>query len=146
MKIYLASPFFNPEQLEREERIKNKLRELGYEVFAPYEHGKLDVDAADELRNKIYLENVFNIEDSDILFAITDGKDIGTIWESGFACGLNRNREKKIKIVYYAETLGNNPFNVMLAKSANVVLTKYDMLDELPVLLENGKKYEGGIQ
>ena len=30
LKVYFASPWFNPEQAEREERVKNRLRELGF--------------------------------------------------------------------------------------------------------------------
>ena len=152
-KVYLASPFFNEEQLEREERIKNKLRQLGYEVYAPLEHGKLEPNATEEDRNKIFEDNVANIMDADIVFAITDGKDIGTIWEAGFACGMNttereRTRElyDKAKVVYYAETLGDRPFNVMLAKSADVVITKFEELDNLEIYLETKKGYNGTIQ
>ena len=110
LKVYLASPFFNDEQLEREERIKNKLRELGFDVFAPYERGKLNPDASNDERDRIFYENIVAIENCDIIFAITDGKDIGTIWEAGFACGLNRRRgggseKSRIKIVYYYSPL-----------------------------------------
>ena len=36
--------------------------------------------------------NLKNIDDCDILFGVTDGKDMGTIWECGYANGLNRIR------------------------------------------------------
>ena len=52
--------------------------------------------------------------------AITDEKDIGTIWEAGYAYGIGK------EIVYYAETLGDNPFNVMLGKSGIGIFTKYN--------------------
>ena len=36
-KIYFASPWFTPEQEEREERLKAKLRSLGFDVHSPKE-------------------------------------------------------------------------------------------------------------
>ena len=56
--------------------------------------------------------------------AITDEKDIGTIWEAGYAYGIGK------EIVYYAETLGNNPFNVMLGKSGIGIFTNHNDLIE----------------
>ena len=41
---------------------------------------------------------------------------MGTIWEAGYAFGINK------PIIYFAETLGNNQFNLMLAQSGNMVL------------------------
>lgn len=38
-KVYFASPFFNEEQVEREERLKAKLRSLGFFCMEP--KGKL---------------------------------------------------------------------------------------------------------
>ena len=38
MKVYFASPWFNPDQAEREERVKGRLRELGFNVWSPKEN------------------------------------------------------------------------------------------------------------
>ena len=38
MKIYLASPFFNDEELKYYNRAVEKLRLSGYDVFVPQEH------------------------------------------------------------------------------------------------------------
>ena len=51
--------------------------------------------------------------------AITDEKDIGTIWEAGYAYGIGK------EVVYYAETLGNNPFNIMLSESGVGIFKDY---------------------
>ena len=120
--FYLASPFFNDNQIQREEAVKNALRNEGYTVYSPRENGVLTPDATDEVRTKIFKENCEAIQKSHRILAITDEKDIGTIWEAGYAYGIGK------EIVYYAETLGNNPFNVMLGKSGIGIFTKYSDL------------------
>lgn len=109
--FYFASPFFNEEQVEREERLKAKLRSLGYVIYSPKEASNLKADASIKDREKTFKENLKAIKKSRAVFAITDGKDVGTIWEAGYAYG------KKIPIIYFAETLGDKPFNLMLAQS-----------------------------
>ena len=95
----------------------------------------------------VFAENVKEITSCDIFFGITDYKDMGTIWECGCVCGINYQTGYQRKIVYYAETLPEGaPFNVMLQKSADVVITKFEDLDNLPKYLETGKKYEGQVQ
>lgn len=146
-KVYYANGWFNPKADEEERRVCNKLKELGFDVFSPREFFVLKPDASEEDRNRIFAENVKHIKDCDIFFGVTDYKDMGTIWECGCASGLNLLDNKKRKVVYYAETLPEGaPFNVMLSKSADVVITKFDDLVNLPTYLETGKKYEGQVQ
>lgn len=122
--FYLASPFFKDSQIQREKAVKNALRYEGYTVYSPRENGILTPDATDEVRTKIFKENCEAIQKSHRILAITDEKDIGTIWEAGYAYGLGK------EVVYYAETLGDNPFNVMLGKSGIGIFTKYNDLIE----------------
>ena len=122
--FYLASPFFKDTQIQREEAVKNALRNEGYTVYSPRENGVLTPDATDEVRTKIFKENCEAIQKSHRILAITDEKDIGTIWEAGYAYGIGK------EVVYYAETLGDNPFNVMLGKSGIGIFTKYNDLVE----------------
>ena len=120
--FYLASPFFKDTQIQREEAVKNALRNEGYTVYSPRENGVLTPDATDEVRTKIFKENCEAIQKSCRILAITDEKDIGTIWEAGYAYGIGK------EVVYYAETLGDNPFNVMLGKSGIGIFTNYNDL------------------
>ena len=117
--FYLASPFFNDEQIKREESIKKTLRGYGYKVYAPREHGIVGSLASQEAVTSTFNSNVEAIDNSRMVLAITDGKDMGTIWEAGYAYGNN------IPIVYYAETLGNNPFNIMLSESGVGIFKDY---------------------
>lgn len=150
MKVYFASPWFNEEQAEREARVKGKLRELGFNVWSPKDSCVCSPISDEELRKKVFGDNVKNIVDCDILFAITDGKDMGTIWEAGFANGLNyQDKTKKRKIIYYCETLGpKGQFNLMLAQSGDIVITKFEDLEKLPKMIEEGesKKYAGIVE
>lgn len=146
MKVYFASPWFNHEQAEREDRVKSKLRELGFNVWSPKDNCVCSPIADEVMRMKVFNDNCNNIVDSDIVFAITDGKDMGTIWEAGFAYGLSRCLETfdhaPITIVYYCETLGpNGQFNLMLAQSGDIVITKFEDLDKLPDLIREGKGF-----
>lgn len=140
--FYLASPFFNEQQIEREEYVKKVLRNFGYSVYSPRENGILTPDATDEVRTKVFNDNCEAIHKSDKVLAITDGKDIGTIWEAGYAYGIGK------KVVYYAETLGDNPFNVMLGKSGiGVALSRCELMDMCRKNdFENNNAQEGNVQ
>ena len=136
--FYLASPFFKDSQIKREESVKNALRNEGYTVYSPRENGVLTPDATDEVRTKIFKENCEAIQKSHRILAITDEKDIGTIWEAGYAYGIGK------EVVYYAETLGNNPFNVMLGKSGIGIFTKYnDLIEAASSNMFNNKNEKG---
>ncbi len=146
--IYFASPWFNPEQEEREERLKAKLREIGFEVWSPKESCICPPNASTEIKKQTFDDNCANIFSTDIVFAVTDGKDMGTIWEAGYANGLNVGftDDAKIKIVYYCETLNGGQFNLMLAQSGDVVITDFKDLDNLEKLLKEGQAYVGSIE
>ena len=141
--FYFASPFFNDEQIERETRLICHLRDMGYSVFSPRENCYLPPTSSQEEREKVFKDNCDAIRQSKAVFAITDGKDIGTIWEAGFACGI------KVPVVYYAETLGNNQFNLMLAQSGVDVFTSQDEVtkESLSSALKGQvRKYRGDIE
>lgn len=135
--FYLASPFFNEEQIERVNFVNSKLRELGFKVWSPSHDGKI-VGKFEEFktRKRIFDLNCINIRRSKYVFAITDGKDIGTIWECGYAYA------KKVPIVYFAETL-NGPFNLMLAQSGIKVITKREGINSTILVNQN---FNGAIE
>lgn len=141
--FYFASPFFTPEQVEREERMIAHLRGLGFRVFSPKEACHLDAKASQQSREEVFKANCNAIQKSRAVFAVTDGKDMGTIWEAGYAYGINK------PIVYFAETLGNNKFNLMLAQSGKDVyqeqkeVTYGSLIDSLSGVV---RKYRGDIE
>lgn len=141
--FYFASPFFTEEQVEREERMKEHLRGLGFTVFSPKDACFLPPTSGPQERRDVFESNCSAIRNSKAVFAITDGKDMGTIWEAGYAYGI------KTPIAYFAETLGNNQFNLMLAQSGVDVFTSqeevtYDSLCN--VLKGNTREFRGDIE
>jgi len=87
-KVYIASPFFNPIQLERVKWIEENLETLRINFFSPRSFGTLQEMTIEEKRissKKIYNSNVDNIRDCTVFLAVLDDKDTGTIFELGYA-------------------------------------------------------------
>lgn len=139
--LYLASPFFNAEQVDRIERVEEVLfSQDDYKTFSPRKEIVLHPDSSEEDRDHAFNENIKNLDNCDLVVCITDGKDIGTIWEAGYAFGKGK------KILYFCETLNGNPFNVMLAKSAYGIATSIEQLKNMFETGELHNYYEGKIQ
>lgn len=138
--FYIAGPFFNVEQLIRVENVKFILDQRGLTYFSPKDNITLKSDASTEERAKAFDDNLDAIRDSRFVLAITDDKDVGTMFESGYAYANN------IPIIYFAETLGDNKFNVMLAESCVDVLRSMDDLRELNLDLMNQFCYNGAVE
>jgi len=123
-KIYLAGGWFSPEQEEEHTRIYNLIKDE-YEVFNPKLASLVKPDSTQDKMTQTFLGNLDAIQNADIVLVITDRKDMGTIWEAGYAYANQK------PIVYYAETLGNRSFNLMLAKTGCVAINEIQLLFEL---------------
>ena len=111
MYVYIAGPFFNLNQCSTIAKIENLLAYRKIAYFSPRSAGVLlDMDAADKRKNadKMYQLNIDNIKQADTIIAVIDDRDIGTIWEIGYAAALGKDI-----ITYTANDYG---LNVMLAK------------------------------
>ncbi|MGQ8708193.1 PfkB family carbohydrate kinase [Serratia sp. TSA_198.1] len=89
--VYLAGPFFSLAQLWLIEQARRNLTDLGLKVFSPYHdvgHGSAD---------DVVQKDLDGIRNADIIFAVGDGLDSGTIYEVGFACANN------IPVIFYSE-------------------------------------------
>jgi nucleoside 2-deoxyribosyltransferase len=78
-KVYLASPFFTMGQRWLVEEARRGLRELGLDVFSPVHDvgpGPAEVVAPADLKA---------LDECDLVFAILDGNDSGTLFEVGYA-------------------------------------------------------------
>jgi nucleoside 2-deoxyribosyltransferase len=119
--IYIAGPFFNPEQLAIIEDIKKVLQFSGLEYFSPkdecmYEPGVTTPEQVLDI-------NVRALEQTDLTICVTDGRDPGTMFEAGWCYA------KSVPIIYV--WLGGTPeqkFNLVLAASGSVVRS-YTQLD-----------------
>lgn len=90
-KVYLAGPFFSLAQLWMVNQARNDLSALGLDVFSPYHD--IGLGTAQEVVQK----DLDGIHACDLLLAIGDGLDSGTIYEIGYAKALNK------PVVFYAE-------------------------------------------
>lgn len=89
--VYLAGPFFTLAQLWLVEQARADLSGMGLQVFSPYHevgHGSADDVVALDLAG---------IDKADLMFAVGDGMDSGTIYEIGYA------RAKGKPVVMYSE-------------------------------------------
>ncbi|WP_085708910.1 MULTISPECIES: PfkB family carbohydrate kinase [unclassified Pseudomonas] len=89
--VYLAGPFFTLGQLWLIREALNDLQAMGLRVFSPYHD--VGLGSADDVVEK----DLEAIHECDLLFAIGDGLDSGTIYEIGYARALGK------PVVLYAE-------------------------------------------
>lgn len=80
--VYLAGPFFNIGQLHVVEEARRLLRDFGLKVFSPFHD--VGLGPAEEVAPK----DLESLEAADVVFAIIDGLDSGTIFEVGYARAL----------------------------------------------------------
>lgn len=112
MKIYLASPFFNEEELKHVEALESTLRSLGHTVFSPREAQLPEMEFGSfEWRTNIFRNDLNHIKWADCIVGIIDDNygDTGTAWELGAAYILG-------KPVYLYNPTGNI-INLMLTDS-----------------------------
>tara|TARA_R100000734_G_C3305045_1_gene95561 strand:- start:869 stop:1315 length:447 start_codon:yes stop_codon:yes gene_type:complete len=127
MKVYLASGWFNPvqaEELTNLERIFDDRSDF-FELASPRRIFVCPPNAPKEVQDETFEGNLFHIKTSDFLLVNTRDKDIGTIWEAGYAYAFNK------PIVYFCAGLPYGAkFNLMLARSGIKVCTSFEQLEE----------------
>jgi nucleoside 2-deoxyribosyltransferase len=94
MKIYLASPFFNGEELTIYKQVIRQLRDTGHEVYVPQEHS---IEGAWDMSNvrwarAVYREDIKAIDKCECVMILNFGmySDSGTAWEAGYANALRK--------------------------------------------------------
>lgn len=90
-RVYLAGPFFNMGQMWLINQCKACLEEAGLDVFSPYH--ELGIGPAEVVAP----EDVKAIEECDIVYALFDDHDPGTLFEIGYAIKANK------PVVIYSE-------------------------------------------
>lgn len=99
--IYLAGPFFTMGQLWLVEEAKSALSHAGFKVFSPYHD--VGLGSADE----VVQADIDGIEKADVLFALCDGLDAGTLFEVGYAV------KKGIPVVGFAEQTSDEAMKML---------------------------------
>ena len=136
---YIAAPFFNPDQITRVALVETLLEKHGFTYFSPRKQSAIGSIADEAVRKKAFQMNVDGIEDAEFLVAITDGKDMGTIFEAGHAYASD------IPIIYVAFTLGKDGmFNLMLSESGRAACRTVEELEA--AMLGREIYYQGLIE
>lgn len=124
-RIYLASPFFNDNELLDMVKVLGTLRNKGLNVFSPYENQNKQLEfASDPWREATFNSDVSNIDSADIVVAIANGNymDSGTAWEIGYAYA----NKKPIILV----NLNKEPVNLMISDSIHAYIDSIEALEE----------------
>lgn len=123
LRVYLASPFFNEEEIERVAFVEKVLRDKGLDVFSPREHQNEHLEFGSvEWRKATFENDVEQIVACDVVVAV-HSLDSGTNWELGAAAVLGRP-----VILFDDET--DLPKNIMLTESAYAFLETRKALEE----------------
>tara|TARA_S200000501_G_scaffold91487_1_gene84829 strand:- start:4741 stop:5190 length:450 start_codon:yes stop_codon:yes gene_type:complete len=126
-KIYLASGWFNPTQAEELSILENifDARAEHFDLASPRRIFVCPPGAPKEVQDETFSGNLHHIETADFLLVNTRDKDIGTIWEAGYAYSFNK------PIVYFCAGLPEGAkFNLMLARSGIKVCTSFEQLED----------------
>lgn len=130
-KVYVAGGWFNCEMLKAVKEIEDFVDRWFNLPFKPRTQN-LGVAGSDW--NYIFKQNVEHLSNADLVIASTVDKDMGTIWECGYAFA------KGIPIVYY--TPGIDKVNLMLSKSGKIAKTTGDLFKILIEGKEIGDNHE----
>jgi nucleoside 2-deoxyribosyltransferase len=109
-KVYLAGAFFDLSQIWIIDEARRNLRELGLIVFSPFH------DVGVGTARDVVSQDIEALEQADVVFAIADGVDAGTIFEVGFA------RAKGIPVVVYSEREGDE--SLKMAEGTSCVICR----------------------
>lgn len=90
-KIYLAGPFFNLKEMWLINETRRALMNFGVNVFSPYHD--VGVGSAEE----VVEHDVKAIEECEVMYALFDGGDPGTLFEIGYAIKAGKT------VVIYSE-------------------------------------------
>ena len=126
-KIYLASGWFNPTQAEELSILEDifDARAEHFDLASPRRIFVCPPGAPKEVQDETFSGNLHHIETADFLLVNTRDKDIGTIWEAGYAYSFNK------PIVYFCAGLPEGAkFNLMLARSGIKVCTSFEQLED----------------
>jgi len=126
-KIYLASGWFNPTQAEELTKLEKIFddRQDHFNLASPRRIFVCPPNAPKSVQDETFSGNLHHIQTADFLLVNTRDKDIGTIWEAGYAYAFNK------PIVYFCAGLPQGAkFNLMLARSGIKVCTSFEQLED----------------
>lgn len=137
MKIYLAGPFFNEEELKNTKKAEEILLKRGFDVFSPrLNEVRTDAKTQQSLWSKeTFMNDRRFIDWADVMVMLYYGaySDSGTAWECGYAYGTN----KPVVVVH----LGDDS-NLMVHEGCHTNITM-DELEDYDFNMMPSKPYSG---
>jgi len=129
--IYLASPFFNPQQDQVVEDLKRSMGRFSLEYYSPKDQFRVNfkTDPPEKLE-QCFQANIKAIREADLILAVIDDFDPGTVWEMGYAFA------NKKPILAFSAVPGRG-LNLMLSQSC---VGFCNGVAELEVILDRYKK------
>lgn len=136
VSCYLASGWFNDFQEECRQDIINALNTAEITYFSPKDEVIVSQNADTAEQKHVFRTDLESILNCDFIIVNTAGKDLGTIFEAGYAFAYNK------PIIYYFKAPKNVNFNIMLAQSGVAVAQNPEELANiLNILKENNFDY-----
>lgn len=115
MKVYIAAPFFTPDQIDIVLNVEQSLRRLNINYFSPRSAGVLKEMSKEEqqkTKGDIFKGNIDSMDDCTHMIACIEHKDTGTSFEIGYYYSKGK------PIVLYSDDLSR--VNVMLAEAGTL--------------------------
>lgn len=122
MRIYLAGPFFSPEQIARIEKVEAALRQNPTvdSFFSPRQSDENDAPSAEvgspAWAKQIFAKDVAEIDQADALVVVADyvhaNVDSGTAFEVGYGYHAH-------KPLILLQELADEPLNLMIGQAAH---------------------------
>ena len=138
MRAYIAAPWFTPEQMNLLELVKDTVVQLDIDIFSPKDENMYTPGETSAI--DVLLGNCNAIESSGLIVVITNGKDVGTMWEAGYAFAIDR------PIIYvWVDRLPGQKFNLMLAASGAVAYSMIELDELLKNFIEYGDFLDDGL-
>lgn len=107
-RVYLAGPFFTTAQQWFVDEVRSSFQDLGFAVFSPIH------EVGEGPPNEVGPADIFALEESQLVFAIVDGLDAGTLFEIGYA------RSRNIPVVCLAESVESKSLTMLLGSGCEV--------------------------
>lgn len=127
--IYLAAGWFSEDQDKALTILETCCDKAGVETYSPRREFKFVPGMSP---TEVLDQNIDKIESSSLILVSTEGKDMGTLFECGYAYAIGKD------IVYYYPS--SNKMNLMLSATARAVIgSESELLKFLKHFKETGK-------
>lgn len=137
--IYIASPFFNDEEIRNISCVERIMKKRGLAYYSPREHeDRNEKDVVPGWYRETFLKDRNAIDECDMVLAVYHGNysDSGTAWECGYAYA-------KGKPVIVVHTGGTSNLMIHESARANITLEELEIYDfeNLPKVEYKGEAF-----